>query len=104
VTVMKRTRREVRLLSAMRDTASHVITARSSMRRVGVLLEARSKEIVTGYSDDGLELYDRVSLTEDDRLTNLRSARVWVARVENDVQHIRATLDRAIDLAEGGTL
>lgn len=68
---------------------------------MGELLEARSKTVVLGYSDDGLELFDRVALTPDDRLMNLRSARVWCARVENDLQHIRATLDRAIDLAEG---
>lgn len=102
MTVRSRTRREVRLLQAMRESAASIVTGRKGMRRMGELLEARSKQ-VAAYSEDGLELYDRVPLTEEDRLMNLRSARVWCARVENDLQHIRAMLDRAIDLAEGGT-
>jgi hypothetical protein len=87
----------------MSESASCVVNARKSLRRMGELLEARSKVVISGYSEDGLELYDRVSMTPEDRLTNLRSARVWCARVENDLQHIRSLLDRAIDIAEGGS-
>lgn len=97
------TRRDRRVLRAMRDSAATVVSARKSLRRTGELLEARSKVILSGLSDDGLEIYDRAALTPDDRLTNLKSARVWVARVENDISHLRAMLDRAIDMAEGGT-
>lgn len=100
---MTATRRDRRVLRAMRDSASTVVSARKSLRRTGELLEARSKTVLSGYAADGLELYDRAPLTADDRLTNLRSARVWVARVENDLQHLRAMLDRAIDVAEGGS-
>lgn len=101
---MKVTRREARLLHSMRESAASVVTSRKSLRRVGELLEQRSKVVISGYSDDGLELLDRAPLTEEDRLMNLRTARVWCARVENDIQHLRHELDRAIDLAEGGKL
>lgn len=89
-----------RLAKFTRDGVTTARDARKALVRIVDLLEARSKEIVSGFGDDGLEIYDRVALTPEDRLSNLRAARVWIARADNQLRHLESVLDRAIEVAE----
>ncbi len=89
-----------RLIRLSNEAAITALTGRVDLLRVKQLLEARSREIVSAYGDDGVEIYDRIRLTDEDRLSNLRAARVWHAKAGNELRHLEAQLDKAIEIAE----
>ena len=89
-----------RLAKFTRDGVTTARDTRKALVRIVDLLEARSKEIVSGFGPDGLEIFDRAALTSEDRLSNLRAARVWIARADNHLRHLESVLDRTIETAE----
>lgn len=93
-----RDRRQLTRLSA--DAARSAVESRIHLLRAKTLLEQRTRDIVLSVGEDGVEIYDRMKLTHEDRLSNLRAARVWATKCANEIRHLEAQIDKAIEVAE----
>lgn len=97
-TRVDRDRRHLTRLST--DAARTATDARSHLLRAKELLERRTRDITVAVGDDGVEIQDRIKLTYEDRLSNLRSARVWATKCANEIRHLEAQIDKAMEVAE----
>jgi len=60
----------------------------------------RTRDIVISVGDDGVEIYDRIKITHEDRLSNLRAARIWATKCANELRHLESQIDKALEIAE----
>lgn len=97
-TLLDRNRRQLTRLST--DAARTATEGRINLLRAKTLLEARTRDITLSVGEDGVEIYDRIKLTHEDRLSNLRAARVWATKCANEIRHLEAQIDKAIEVAE----
>lgn len=99
--VTARVERDRRHLTRLSTDASRTATeGRLALLRSKTLLEMRTRDITISVGDDGVEIYDRIKLTYEDRLSNLRAARVWATKCANEIRHLEAQIDKAIEVAE----
>lgn len=78
------------------ETVQVARSARVSLLRVVELVGGTSRQ-QRGIDHDGFETYDRVRLSPDERLEQMRIALAWVQRAENELREVRLHIERALD-------